>query len=138
MTDLFREGRSDRGDLQRDVDIEWLVAQLPQHRWPIGVELDFQNAVATWLNRQDVRYQREYHLREADIIDFYFPDNRIGLELKVKGSPGAVMRQLQRYARSPEVAALILMTPHASLAASVASSLSGKPVHLVATWAGGL
>jgi hypothetical protein len=135
---MNQERFQDVVDLQRAVTAEWLVERLPLRRWPIGVELDFQNAVAEWLNRQDVRYEREYHLREADIIDFYFPDGRIGLELKVKGSPAAVMRQLQRYARSPEVDALILMTGHASLAAGCADMLAGKPVHVVATWAGGL
>lgn len=130
----------DPGDLQRAVTVDWLVANLQRYRWPIGVELDVQNAVAEWLRRRDVRYEREYHLREADIIDFYFPDHHIGLELKVKGSPASVMRQLQRYARSPEVDALILMTGHAALAAGCAASLSlaGKPVHVIATWAGGL
>jgi hypothetical protein len=119
------------------VTVETLVTRLQQYRWPMGVELDFQNAVAAWLDREHVRYRREFDLGAAGTIDFHFPDNRIGLELKVQGSPAAVMRQLQRYAQSPEIAALVLLTGRAALA-RCAPSLSGKPVHVVTTWAGGL
>lgn len=120
--------------------VAMLAKRIPQYRWPVGVELDFQNAIAAWLDRERINYRREYELGGGP-IDFYFPDNRIGLELKVKGSQAAVLRQLQRYAQSAEIDAIVLLSSHAAhtgLLPSVATTLAGKPVHVILTWAGGL
>lgn len=134
----------------RAITVGELSIRLPQYRWPFGVERDFQNAVAEWLTREGVTFEREYSTGHGP-IDFYLPDNRIGLELKVKGSPAAVLRQLQRYAQSDAIDALVLLTGKATLkcmATADGSSdrrrgtidyrLNGKPVTVVSTWAGGL
>lgn len=121
------------------ITLDALIVGLTGYRWTCGVELGFQNAVAAWLDHHHVNYRREYDLGTGP-IDFYFPDYRIGLELKVKGSVPAVLRQLQRYAQSSEIDALILLTGRATLAAGCrrAETLNSKPLHVIATWAGGL
>src|SRR5574341_431700 len=104
-----------------------LASLLTQRRWPIGLELDFQNAVAAVLDQANVNYVREYQTGDGP-IDFYFPEDHIGLELKVKGSPAAVVRQLQRYAKCDDIAVIVLLTGHASLASFVSgvTDLVGK------------
>lgn len=43
-------------------------------------------------------------------IDFYFPDSKIGLEVKVKGTTGAIVRQLYTYEEDSSIHGLILVT----------------------------
>lgn len=61
----------------------------------------------------------------------------IGIEVKVAGGASAVIRQLMRYAASPEISALILVTTKASHA-HVPPILKGKPVVVVGLWKAGL
>ena|SRR6478736_3415068 len=65
-----------------------------------------------------------------DRIDFVV--GRVGVELKIDGSPAAVLRQLDRYAASDEIDSLLLVTTRRSLARGLPSDLRGKPVSSVA------
>ena len=71
---------------------------------------------------------REHRLNPKDIPDFTVPivGGLAAIELKVKGSPSAILRQIKRYADLQEVAGVILvcLTPLRNLP----STLSGKPV----------
>lgn len=49
----------------------------------------------------------------------------IGIEVKLKGRPGDILRQLRRYAEDPGITGLILVT---SRPLSLPSSLKGKPL----------
>ncbi len=52
------------------------------------------------------------------------------IELKVKGSPAAVLRQLQRYGRDETVVDVVLVTSSAKLR-SMPAMVEGKPLHVV-------
>lgn len=54
-------------------------------------------------------YEAEVALTARDRIDFLLFGN-MGIEVKVKGSAANVRRQLARYAESPRVASLFLIT----------------------------
>ena len=60
-----------------------------------------------------------------------FMAETVGLELKTKGSPAAVLRQLDRYAAAQQVDALILVTTRRSLARGLPTELRGKPLSVV-------
>lgn len=49
----------------------------------------------------------------------------IGIEVKLKGSPGDISRQLRRYAEEPRLAGLVLVT---SRPMSLPATINGKPV----------
>lgn len=66
-------------------------------------------------------------------VDFMLWED-VALEVKVKGSPAAVLRQLQRYAADPACGALVLVTGRRKLGA-VPPVLEGKPVFVISLWA---
>lgn len=49
-------------------------------------------------------------LKPAGIIDFYVPNLRVGIEVKIKGKAADVVRQLRRYAEDPRFQQLIVLT----------------------------
>lgn len=120
------------GTRQRAVDR--VVASLGRRRFPITREEDTQEGIAETLDRFGILYERERRLSVSERIDFYLPDHRIGLEVKVAGSPVGVIRQLQRYAASDEVALLMLVTSRGALGRAVPETLLGKPVVVVELW----
>jgi hypothetical protein len=115
-----------------------IVDLLHRYRLPISDEVATQERVAQICAEHRITAHREYSLEpELGRIDFYLPVLRIGLELKVKGSPTDVARQLQRYALSPEIDELILLTGRARLL-SVPREANGKPIIVVSPWVGAL
>ena len=99
-------------------------------------ELRLQDAIERVLKGAEHAYEREVVLAPGDRIDFLV--GNIGIEVKVEGSPTEVVRQLIRYADSPRVARLVLVTARARLAARVPASINGKPIATIATWRAGL
>ena len=116
------------------------IAQaLLSHRLPLGDEIAAQRTVALVLADIGVTAEREVQVSGSrGRIDFYVPDLKLGIELKVKGSPSDVARQLQRYAQAPEIDTLMLVTGRAALRSSLPATLAGKPLTVVCTWRGGL
>jgi hypothetical protein len=109
-----------------------LVRVLSEYRYPIGSESDFQAGVESVLQQHEIPFVREWDLgREFGRIDFYLPQFCTGIELKVKGSPSDVARQLYRYCQSPDVAAVVLLTGRHRLA-RMPASMNGKP--LMSVW----
>jgi len=116
--------------------VEQLTARLMAYRLPVGEEEPFQRAIADVLAREGYPAEREYDLGPGrGRIDFYLRSLQVGLELKVKGSPGDVGRQLQRYMTSREITALILVTGRSRLGA-LPRTLGGKPLYIAAMWRG--
>jgi len=118
------------------VTAEHIVARLMSYRVRTGQETAFQEDVATVLQREGVDFEREYDLGPGrGRIDFYVPALRLGLELKVKGTVAIVAEQLQRYATSREIDALVLVTARTRLN-HIPQRLGGKPVHLASIASG--
>lgn len=115
-----------------------IVALLTAHRYACVTEGEFQDAVAEVLRRASLVFEREVTLGGGDRIDFLV-DGGIGLELKTQGTPIAIARQLQRYARHDRIVELVLVTTRAvhQIALSVQRSFGGKPL-FVARVQGGL
>lgn len=108
------------------------------YRYSVGSEDSFQRGVEQVLYRHRIPFLREHQLGpEYGRIDFYLPDGKLGIELKVKGSPSQVLRQLHRYAQCPDVAVLILLTARARLAFSP-MKINGRAVFAVPVWEGQL
>ena len=105
-----------------------LVRKLNEYRYVVGSESTFQAGVELVLQKYGIAYIREFDLgREFGRIDFYLPHSGTGLELKVKGSPSDVARQLYRYCLSPEIAGLVLLTSRNRLA-RMPQAMNGKPL----------
>lgn len=115
-------------------DAERLVAYLAgfDYRW--STEIELQDAIWDVLKRRFPDefpvVQREGHLSAEDRPDFIVDvgDTCIALEVKVKGSRNAVLRQLARYAGHDEVAAVVLASGRRTLAAAMPVTLHDKPL----------
>lgn len=74
-------------------------------------ELVLQDTLAFALARDGITFEREVRLTPEDRIDFLV--GGVGIELKIDGSGHRLLRQLSRYARSPRVERLIVVTTRA-------------------------
>jgi hypothetical protein len=72
-------------------------------------------------------FVREYTLTGAGIIDFLITGG-VGIEVKIKGSPMAIHRQLKRYAKHSEVNEIILVT---SKTMTLPEYIEGKPANFI-------
>ncbi len=121
-----------------ELSLAALVELLKTYRYSVGSEDSFQRSLEAVLLRHNIGFMREHQLGpEYGRIDFYLPGCKFGIELKVKGSPSQVLRQLHRYAQCPEIAALILLTARARLA-RLPEKMNGRPLFAVAVWEGQL
>lgn len=107
---------------------EQVAAVIKAARYRYADEAQLQEGIAAALAEAGIPAVREVPLTSADKIDLMA--GRVGIEVKIGGQPAAVTRQLRRYAASPEVGELILVTTRVSHR-SVPREIGGKPVHVV-------
>lgn len=112
-----------------------LYVQLSGTRFRYASEDDLQVGLGQLLERAGRRYEREVRLSARDRIDFLV-EGAIGLEVKCKGKPGDVLRQLSRYALNPRVLALFLITDRYQLTQGIPDVLHGTPLYAVALLGG--
>lgn len=91
-------------------------------------EEDLQCAIASALISSSVPFEREAKLSPTDRIDFLVGE--VGIEVKIKGSPTEVARQLNRYVQSEKIQSLLLVTSKATHRA-LPSELNGKPIKIL-------
>lgn len=102
---------------------------LARYRMPVSVERELQDSVERALRAEKLEFKREV-ARGADRIDFVV--GAVGIELKVKGSAGDVLRQLERYALWTDLTELLLVTTKGAHLA-LPRAVGGKPliIHVV-------
>lgn len=116
----------------RVVTAEEIRDALKAYRFRYSTEKDLQAGIERALQAAKIPYEREKDLGgDLGILDFVV--ERIGVEIKTKGSPSQVARQLQRYCQSKDIDEIILVTGKVSLG-DLPPLLNGKPIHLVALW----
>jgi hypothetical protein len=98
-------------------------------------EAELQEGLAEVLTRAGYRVEREARLSARDRIDLLV--DRVGIEVKVGGPAGSVVRQLERYADSEDLDALVLASSRRHHLA-MPGVLNGKPVVVVSLVAGAL
>lgn len=104
------------------------------HKFRYANEADVQAAIAGLLIDAELDHDGEVPLNDRDRIDFLVGD--VGVEVKIKGSPSAVLAQLTRYAESPRIAGLVLVTDRMQVASLVGPAILGKPIHVVRLYGG--
>lgn len=110
-----------------------VTAALAGQRFPLEDEKRTQEAIGDALTRALGAdwVVREYRLTSG-IIDFVVVDHPgpglIGIEVKIKGAPREIVRQLVRYAGEVQIAGLVLVTARPM---RLPPTLQGKPVAMV-------
>lgn len=115
--------------------VDGVVAVIAAHRFGHATEDELQEGLAGVLIRAGYSVEREARLSARDRIDLLV--DRIGIEVKVGGSAGDVVRQLDRYAASEGLDALVLASSRRHHLA-IPAALNGKPVVVVSLMAGAL
>jgi len=73
-------------------------------------ETELQEQIESVLKDNDIPFEREYSLDKDSRIDFYLPESKTGIEVKVKSGAAVVSKQLHRYAKSNQIDNLMLVT----------------------------
>ncbi len=109
-----------------------LVTALRGYRFNFSNEADLQDGIEEVLTAKGCSFERECALEGAGVIDFLLAGG-IGIEIKIKGSPVLVTRQLLRYAECEDVKELVLVTARSRLG-DLPDTLRGKRVTVVSLW----
>lgn len=84
---------------------------LRQGRFALEDEKVTQSIIESKLIAAGIRkFKREYRFDKNNIVDFFFEETGIAIEVKIKGSKMEIYRQCKRYAEFDTVKELILLT----------------------------
>lgn len=118
--------------VSRQALIEAVLSSIRSHRFLYDNEIQLQDGLAECFTKAGIAFEREARLSPANKIDFMLPEG-VGLEVKIKGSPTEVARQLLAYVGEAQVLELILVTGRAVLG-RLPDELLGKRIHVVPLW----
>ena len=114
--------------------LQKILAALAGKRFPLEDEKQTQAEIALVLGRAGVLALREVPIA-GGVIDFVAEfgkvslvaghNTKIGIEVKLKGQPEAIRRQLKGYAAEPALAALVLVT---AKPVAMPAAIGGKPL----------
>lgn len=97
-------------------------------KYSLHDEKILQEEIEDELIANDINYLREYRLSNRSIIDFYFPDEKIGMEIKIKGSVFKIFDQVKRYADFDSVDEIILVS---SKFVNLPKKINDKDAHFI-------
>lgn len=109
--------------------VDKVASELRSRRFLTTDEIELQEALVSVFDEVSLSHTREASLEGQDRIDFLLEEG-VGIEVKIKGSLTDVTRQLARYAESPLVASLVLVTTRSNHR-GVPPEIRGKTVHVV-------
>jgi len=110
-----------------------LCQKLQATKFVFSNEIELHLGIAQLLDGLGVHYQTEVIMTPEDRIDFLLNldnEEKVGLEAKVDGSLASVTRQLWRYADSPLIDTLLLVTTRSKHRVQPAE-MNGKPIFVV-------
>lgn len=90
-----------------------LVATIRARSYDITSEAALQDGIARALEQAEIAFDRETVLSPRDRVDFLVGDT--GVEVKIGGGQTALIRQLHRYAQSPQIGQLLVVSTDPSL-----------------------
>lgn len=103
-------------------------AAIATFRFNFVTEEELHRGLAELFVLTGLQAEAEVVLAPGDRIDFLIES--IGVEAKISGSATEILRQLQRYAASPRVSELVLVTRKLQHARQFPPTVAGKPLHL--------
>lgn len=104
---------------------ESVRAILAGYTFTFTQERQLQDGIAVALELAGVTFSREHVLSAKDRIDFLI--DRLGLEVKIGGSPTGLIRQIHRYAQHEALDAILVVVGRIRLA-QLPETINGKPI----------
>lgn len=96
----------------------------------LSLEAQLQEEITFILQESKYEFESEYILGPHSRVDFYLPQPKIGIEVKVGSRTNQVMRQIHRYNGYDQISGIILITSRAKHT-SIPLELNHKPVRIV-------
>lgn len=110
-----------------DDPVKTIITLLRLSRADLSSEKDLQRDIESLFKSNLPKFDREFRLNNADIIDFFV--DGVGIEVKLHGSnKQAIYRQLCRYAKHDAIQCLILVT---NMSMGLPLTIEGKPAFYV-------
>jgi hypothetical protein len=107
--------------------IDHLTSLLAKYRFNFTNEKELQAGMEKAFARLDEPFEREFRLSDEDIVDFYWPNKKVGLEAKIDHSLSDLTRQLFRYCQHESILGILVVTSKARLA-NLPEEMSNKPI----------
>lgn len=109
-----------------------MAAAIKSFRFHYSNEKELQAGIGRAFAAKGIAFEPEKPIGKGGVIDFLVTGG-IGVEIKIKGSPSEVARQLVAYAECEEVREIVLVTGRSRLGRLPATIL-GKRVTVVTLW----
>lgn len=112
--------------MKRAADV---VSLLKRYRFNFTNEDELHRGIADVFTKNGVTFVHEKILSKKDRIDFLI--GGVGIEIKVKGSPSAVARQVIDYLKYDEISEIILVTSRGMAAEYLREVVSEKKITIL-------
>jgi hypothetical protein len=106
--------------------------QLVRLRLSVNREFRIHDAIAEALDSLGIEFEREHRLTGASRIDFFLPNEAIGIEVKRQSAGVNVVPQIGRYLEQSSLHGLILVANR--IHPKIPAQLRGKPISHLALW----
>ncbi|MBM2322227.1 MULTISPECIES: hypothetical protein [Marivita] len=110
------------------MSVEPVIKVLMGWQYDLSTEAAMHRGLAHAFTLAGIAHRQEVSLTEHDRIDFYLPDQKIGIEVKLSCAARQIYRQIERYTESDEITSIILLT---NTAVGLPTHINGKPVYVV-------
>lgn len=107
--------------------IEHLSKTLSGYRFNFSNEKDLQAGLDKVFRKTGEVFFPEHRLSDEDIVDFYFPGKKIGIEAKIDHSLSDLTRQIHRYVQHESILGILVVTSKARLA-NLPEEMNHKPI----------
>lgn len=88
--------------------IEKVVQELQGYQFNLTREKTLQNELNEVL--APLGFLREYKLGDGSVIDFYHPQEKLGIEVKLKGNPMRIYKQCEKYCKYDSINEIMLIS----------------------------
>ena len=116
-----------------DCGMDRIITVIREHTFSLGHEKDTQEDMARVFKAIGLPMRREVEVAPGSVIDFLGATG-IGVEVKLKGSPRSIYRQLERYTASGAVKGIVLATNRAMGLPETINGVPARVVSLGSAW----
>ena len=107
--------------------IEHLSATLSNYRFNFSNEKELQVGLAKVFEALEEPFTAEHRLSDSDIIDFYWPGKKVGVEVKIDHTLSGLTRQIHRYVQHDAILGLLVVTSKPRLT-NMPEDMNNKPI----------
>lgn len=97
--------------MNKSITVQEVVLILRKKRFSeLTNEKRLQNEIEFELKKNGVEYNREKKMSDGNIIDFYLPSIKCGIEVKIKRGALKLYEQVERYSKTGLLSSIIIVS----------------------------